>query len=94
MPCLEPTPAELQIAALVAAGLTDREIAARTGWPLMTVKSRLRMLSARLDVRRRVSVAIWYDRTYGSRDAARDVLRELAARDPAGFVELLREVFG
>ena len=84
---------EREVAALVADGLTNRQIALRLGITHWTVKTHLNNLAAYLSAESRVSIATWYDRTYGSRDAARDVLRELAANDPAGLRDLLSEVF-
>jgi DNA-binding CsgD family transcriptional regulator len=66
------TPHERELAGLVAAGLTDGEIAARLGLERGAVADDLNAISARLGLRRRPQVAAW--------TTARGLYRPRAAR--------------
>jgi predicted ATPase/DNA-binding CsgD family transcriptional regulator len=57
---------ELQIACLVADGMTDREIAEQLGLAVRTVRSHLTSMHQKLDLRSRIQLAVWTTRLAGS----------------------------
>lgn len=61
-PDTEPTRREREVAALVHLELGDKEIAARLGIAVPTVKAHVGRLMARLGVRSRIGVATWHQR--------------------------------
>jgi DNA-binding NarL/FixJ family response regulator len=59
------TSRELDVAALVADGLTNREIAEKLGVTVSTIEKHLSNLSAKLNLHNRVLVARWYWQNQG-----------------------------
>ena len=53
------SPRQLEVARLVARGLTDRQIARQLGISHRTVDSHLRQVSAKLGCSSRTAVAVW-----------------------------------
>jgi predicted ATPase/DNA-binding CsgD family transcriptional regulator len=64
------TARETEVASLVAAGLTNREIARRLGIAEWTAVNHLRKIMRKLDCTSRVQVAAWIHRIESGRDAA------------------------
>ncbi len=54
------TPDELRIAALIAEGWQDQEIALELGVSYDAARQRLRVLSRKINVTNRAMVAVWY----------------------------------
>jgi pimeloyl-ACP methyl ester carboxylesterase/DNA-binding CsgD family transcriptional regulator len=63
------TPRQLQVAALVAEGLTNRQIASRLGIEERSAEGHVERIRQRLGVRSRAQIASWWA---GARDNARD----------------------
>jgi DNA-binding NarL/FixJ family response regulator len=58
----ELSPREIEVAALVHQGLSNKEVAARLYLGETTIKTHLHRIFARLGVASRVGVALWYER--------------------------------
>lgn len=69
---MELTPREQQVVCILAAGATNREIAARLGVREQTIKNRLSVLYRKLGLRNRLELAVY---------AAGCTLIDLASRD-------------
>ena len=74
------TPREAEIAALIAAGLANKQVAARLGLTLATVKSHVHHILAKTGLPNRAAVAVAVAGPHGSRPA----VPRIAAGRPAG----------
>ena len=60
----EPTEREMEVAALVAEGLTNKEIAERLRLNVGTVSTHIRNARAKHGLRNRTELGVWFVRTY------------------------------
>jgi non-specific serine/threonine protein kinase len=61
---IQPTERELEVAALVAEGFTNKEIAERLHMAVPTVSDYVTRMLVRRRLRNRTALAVWFVRTY------------------------------